>query len=356
MRLFFRPGRLALVAAIVSAAPLVAADTLCQIQDSATRSGRVFLLCGAGRIFVSGDQGKAWQIINLPPDVRFRAMAFQDDRRVFIVGDAGTLLASQDGGRTWTKAAVQTEENLTDITFVGDSGWISGQLGVILYSADAGRTWNKQVTNVVQGLASVYFRDALHGWAVGWVGTIIRTDDGGKTWKRLDIGDASWSLTSVYFRDEKNGWITGMFGQLLRTRDGGATWKLENLPTKAVLTRVFFDSAGRGYATLENDILFSKDGGDTWTPLGIEQWLFLKHLMPVGNTLWAVGTFHILVRDSDPTEWTRLTTTPSNQFFDKLPTAEDFPDLSLEATAAAEEKEEKQEQSKAPEAKEGESK
>ena len=85
------------------------------------------------------------------------------------------------------------------------------------------------------------------------------------------------------------------------------------MPTKNLLTSVFFDAAGRGYATVDNDVLTSQDKGEKWDAAGIQQWMFLKRLIPVGNTVWAIGTFQILQFDSAKKEWVRLANVPSSQ-------------------------------------------
>jgi photosystem II stability/assembly factor-like uncharacterized protein len=104
-----------------------------------------------------------------------------------------------------------------------------------------------------------------------------------------------------------------MFGQMLHTRDGGETWELQTLPTKSQLTTLFFDAAGRGYATVDNDVLTSQDKGEKWVAAGINQWLFLRRLVQVGNTVWAIGTFQIMQLDSAKKQWVRLPNVPSSQ-------------------------------------------
>jgi len=289
------------------------ADTMCQIQDAVVVQQSVWTLCGRGRLYVTNDASKTWQVVTLPPDILYRGLIFLDARRAFIVGDAGTLLASEDGGKSWTIRKVPTVDNLNDITFVGEAGWIVGGSGLVLHTANGGTTWEKQETKIPQGLASVFFSDAQNGWAVGWMGIVVRTKDGGRKWDPVKIADASWSLTAVHFRDAKNGWIIGILGQMLRTKDGGETWALQKVPSTSMLTAIYYNSAGVGYATVEDDVLTSKDGGDNWTAAGINQWLFFKRLVPVGNTLWAVGTFHIFQWDNAKNQWVRLTNVPSSQ-------------------------------------------
>jgi photosystem II stability/assembly factor-like uncharacterized protein len=313
MRFKTRLLHLALLAVSCSLSLLAYADTMCQIQDAVTVQQTVWTLCARDALYFTSDVGKTWQSVSLPPETLYRGLFFLDARRAFIVGDAGTLLASEDGGKTWASRKIPATDNLTDITFVGESGWIVGHSGLVLHTSDGGRTWARQETKLAQGLASVFFIDAKNGWAAGWIGVVIRTKDGGQTWERRDIADANWSLTSVHFRDPKNGWILGMFGQMLRTRDGGEKWELQTMPTKNLLTSVYFDAAGRGYATVDNDVLTSQDKGDKWDAAGIGQWMFLKRLIQVGNAVWAVGTFQILQFDSAKQQWVVLPNVPSSQ-------------------------------------------
>ena len=313
MRFKTRLLHLALLASICSASLLAFADRMCQIQDAVTVQQSVWTLCARDRVYSTSDLGKTWQFVTLPPEILYRGLFFLDARRAFIVGDGGTLLASEDGGKTWAPRKIPSTDNLTDITFVGESGWIVGHSGLVLHTADGGRTWARQETKLAQGLASVFFSDAQNGWAVGWIGVVIRTKDGGKTWERKDIADANWSLSAVHFSDAKNGWILGMFGQMLRTKDGGEKWELQTMPSKNLLTCIYFDAAGRGYATVDNDVLTSQDKGAKWDAAGIGQWLFLKRIFPVGNTVWAVGTFQIMEFDSAKKQWVLLPNVPSSQ-------------------------------------------
>jgi photosystem II stability/assembly factor-like uncharacterized protein len=313
MRFKTRLLHLALLAASCSASLLAYADTMCQIKDAVTVQQSVWTLCARNALYVTSDMGKTWQSVSLPPETLYRGLFFVDARRAFIVGDAGTLLASEDGGKTWAPRKIPATDNLTAITFVGESGWIVGHGGLVLHTSDGGKTWARQETKLPQGLASVFFIDAQNGWTVGWVGVALRTKDGGKTWERREIADATWSLTSVHFRDAKNGWILGMFGQMLRTKDGGETWELQKVPTKGQLTALYFDAAGRGYATVDNDVLTSQDKGEKWDAAGILQWLFLRRLVQVGNTVWAIGTFQIMQFDSAKKQWVLLPNVPSSQ-------------------------------------------
>lgn len=269
----------------------------CPIERAAAVGKHVWLLCDERELFVSNDLGNSWQSVRLPSDARYRAIAFLDERRGFIAGDAGMLLTTQDGGKSWQQIPLDTKENLTWIHFTGESGWIAGWSGIMLHSSDGGKTWTPQNTGVTQGLECVYFTDPQHGWAVGWSGVIIRTTDGGKTWERANTLMSFWSLSAVYFRDPMNGWAVGFNGQILRTKDGGVNWEELNSPVRSRLTSISFDARGRGWITANNDLLVSEDGGQTWRSIPLQQVLFLRQALPVGDSLWAVGRFGVLTGD-----------------------------------------------------------
>ena len=183
---------------------------------------------------------------------------------------------------------------MTDIEFVGQSGWVGGYTGVLIHSGDGGRTWARQTTGTSQSIESMFFLDAEHGWAVGWAGTILRTADGGKTWEQIKAPAATWSLSSVYFRDAKNGWAVGFAGQILRSRDGGATWEAQTSPAKNWLSCVLFDASNRGWITADDGFLVSEDGGASWRAVPVDKRAFLSKLVRVKDSLWALGQFQAL--------------------------------------------------------------
>jgi len=304
-------GKLLLLFVLASVAGLqAAANAPCPIERAAAHGSRVWLLCDERELLASQDSGQSWQSIALPSGARYRSIAFLDERRGFIVGDAGTLLASDDGGKTWTQIPLPVKDNLTWIHFSGEFGWISGWSGVMLHTSDGGKSWALQNTGVTQGLESVYFTDPQHGWAVGWSGVIIRTTDGGKTWQRANTLMNFWSLSAVYFRDPMNGWAVGFNGQILRTKDGGINWEELKSPVRSRLTSITFDRQGRGWITANNDLLVSEDGGETWSNIPVQQVLFLRQALPVGESLWAVGRFGILERAGSSGEFRSIASLP----------------------------------------------
>ena len=275
----------------------------CPIENAASAEQRVWLLCGDGRLYVTDDQGITWQALAAPAPAPVEVLSFLDARRGFVAGESGTLLMTEDGGKNWRLVAVPVKQHLKSIFFRGDRGWISGWDGVMLHSEDGGRTWTRQKTGVPQALESVYFADDLHGWAVGWIGTIVRTTDGGVTWSRVDVPAVLWSMSSVFFRDVTNGWIVGFNGQILRSRDGGLTWTLLESGTISWLTSIRFDSSGRGWITAEDRMLTSTDGGETWKQDDSASAVFLRRLLQVNDSMWAVGSYTVIKQAPGGAKW-----------------------------------------------------
>jgi photosystem II stability/assembly factor-like uncharacterized protein len=293
--------------------PAVLANTRspCSIQRAAATESHVWLLCDRSDLFVSADAGATWQTRRLPAEGKFRAMAFLDARRGLIVGNAGTVMATDDAAETWKRIDVGTEENLTAIHFTGEHGWITGWNGVILHSKDRGRTWERQNSGVLQALDDVYFVDSENGWAVGWVGTALRTTDGGQTWERLRVPNTLWSFNAVHFSDRSRGWIVGFGGLILSTKDGGQTWESQSAPLQASLKSVGFDRIGKGWIAADTHLLTTADGGETWKPVELEGTLFLRQVLMVKNSLWAIGQFGVLRQNGGADGFAALATLPA---------------------------------------------
>jgi len=283
-----------------------AASLPCWVHDAAAVGDHVWLLCERGQALRSADRGATWTTANVAPDEKLRGIAFLDERRGIIVGDNGLIWATTDAGATWTQRKLNTNDHLTSVTVAGGHVWIGGYGGTVFHSADAGATWERQPTTATRAINDIFFLDQSHGWAVGWVGLILRTTDGGRTWEEVRTSATSWTLASVQFRDPENGWIVGPFGQILRSCDGGRTWTVLESPVRSWLSSIHFDTQGRGWITAERDILTSDDG-EAWRALGLEEWMFLEKTVTVGDHLWGVGPFGLMINDGPESKpWRRL--------------------------------------------------
>ncbi|MGV8917586.1 MAG: WD40/YVTN/BNR-like repeat-containing protein [Pseudomonas sp.] len=101
---------------------------------------------------------------------------------------------------------------------------------------------------------------------VGDRGHILYSDDQGKSWTQAKVPSRQL-LTAVYFADDKHGWAVGHDAQILASTDGGVTWtkQFEDLKREAPLLDLWFKDANTGFAVgAYAALLTTTDGGAHW--------------------------------------------------------------------------------------------
>ncbi|MEE4622591.1 YCF48-related protein [Pseudomonas alliivorans] len=102
--------------------------------------------------------------------------------------------------------------------------------------------------------------------AVGDHGHILYSDDQGKSWAQARVPTRQL-LTAVYFVDEQHGWAVGHDAQILASSDGGKSWnkQFEDLAREAPLLDVWFKDLQNGLAIgAYGALLTTTDGGQHW--------------------------------------------------------------------------------------------
>eukprot|EP00659_Diplonema_papillatum_P004559 gene4559-7051_t len=102
--------------------------------------------------------------------------------------------------------------------------------------------------------------------AVGDRGHILYSDDQGATWTQAKVPTRQL-LTAVFFADDQHGWAVGHDAQILATTDGGVTWtqQFQDLKREAPLLDVWFKDASNGFAVgAYGALIETTDGGKTW--------------------------------------------------------------------------------------------
>jgi photosystem II stability/assembly factor-like uncharacterized protein len=101
---------------------------------------------------------------------------------------------------------------------------------------------------------------------VGDRGHILFSDDNGANWTQAKV-PTKQLLTAVFFIDDQHGWAVGHDAQILASSDGGATWvkQFEDLEREAPLLDVWFKDRNSGYAVgAYGALLETTDGGASW--------------------------------------------------------------------------------------------
>ena len=190
---------------------------------------------------------------------------------------------------------------------VGDS---CNGYGKILCSDDGGRTWSRQggldriPTARLSGVAAA---DRMHLWAVGGrihcspAGVILLTDDGGASWTEwrdpaTEEQILSNELSAVACVDAETIWAVGFDGTILYSTDGGRTWTPQPSGTHALLQGLWpvdsMNAWAAGGTNGEGVILHTSNGGERWEPQGesVIRAAVLGVCAVTREIAWAVGS------------------------------------------------------------------
>ncbi len=144
-------------------------------------------------------------------------------------------------------------------------------LGVLLTPALAAGETSTQPVFAIESpkAAKGLMIDVVHAGArlvaVGDRGHILYSDDQGNTWAQAKVPTRQL-LTAVFFVDDKQGWAVGHDAQILASIDGGVTWtqQYQDLKREAPLLDVWFNDAHHGLAVgAYGALIETTDGGKT---------------------------------------------------------------------------------------------
>ncbi|WP_439888948.1 WD40/YVTN/BNR-like repeat-containing protein [Pseudomonas sp. MBLB4123] len=142
--------------------------------------------------------------------------------------------------------------------------------------------------------------------AVGDRGHILYSDDNASTWVQAKVPTRQM-LTAVFFVDDQHGWAVGHDAQVLASRDGGATWvkQFEDRDREAPLLDLWFKDRNQGFAIgAYGALLETRDGGASWEDVSErmdnEDGYHLNAIVEVENAgLFIVGELGAMFRSRD---------------------------------------------------------
>lgn len=167
--------------------------------------------------------------------------------------------------------------------------------------------------------------------SVGDRGHILYSDDNGANWTQARVPTRQM-LTALFFVDEQHGWAVGHDAQILATRDAGATWvkQYEDLELEAPLLDIWFRDRNTGYAIgAYGTLLETTDGGENWDVaserMDNEDGYHLNAIVEVkGAGLFVVGEQGMMFRSADWGQaWETLEGPYEGSLFGALGTAQD---------------------------------
>ena len=142
--------------------------------------------------------------------------------------------------------------------------------------------------------------------AVGERGHILHSADQGQSWQQARVPTRQL-LTALYFVDALHGWAVGHDAVILATSDGGLTWRKqhEDPQREAPLLDLWFQDVRTGFAIgAYGLVLETCDGGQTWREVSErlpndDQYHLNGIAMIPGGGLFVVGEQGSLYRSAD---------------------------------------------------------
>lgn len=190
-----------------------------------------------------------------------------------------------------------TSEKLESAFVLNDyNSWIIGSEGSVFYTPDLGDSLRLIRSRDGTRLISLYFVNPVKGWLLAKTGEVISTSNGGKNWQTIKLAGDNYDFYSIKFFDEQNGVICGNIinesnsqGVLYKTYNGGNNWEENKLYLPGV-SCVYFVDADLGYASTDRGLFITRDAGQTWTSLSIENHNRLDRFFFLNKkTGWAAG-------------------------------------------------------------------
>jgi photosystem II stability/assembly factor-like uncharacterized protein len=249
----------------------------------------------------------AWHKTNAPvASSRTDDIWFASPEIGWAVNSNGHILKTEDGGNSWTNQK-KTSVYLRCIGFAGAStkvGWVgSVSPEKRMFVTRDGKTWNT-VDNLPPKPVKVCGISVVDDQVIYASGTndpvddpaVLKTTDGGATWTSIDMRAHASLLVDIHFQTRDRGWVVGgrdvvacpgrratrdvVRPVVLFTNDGGKTWTdlipqrdKKRFPHGEWGWKIFFLNDRVAFISLENfldgAILKSVDGGMTWTRVRI---------------------------------------------------------------------------------------
>lgn len=277
---------------------------------------------GSGRIFKTLDGGATWAKMLDQPGTYFRCIGFRDSLHGFAgnigtdyfpnVSDATPLYRTDDGGASWqpvTTIVGDAPAGLCAIQVITPEVIVAGgRVGGpahLLRSTDGGATWTAQsLASQISMITDLYFSSPDTGFVFGGTNTniqlahakILRTEDGGASWATVYESTRPFEIIwKAHFPVSATGYATVLSYApntlerfVVKTTDGGHSWvELPLVSNGAKAFGVGFLTENTGWVGCDNSIYETADGGQTWTPENVGQ--YVNKIRVLDDVAYGIG-------------------------------------------------------------------
>lgn len=240
---------------------------------------------------------------------------------------ATILFYSVSYTQSWSSQVSNVNDDFKYVYFIDNlTGWAAHKADIFdkktLKTTNGGSNWSSSTTNLnINDIKNkAYLLNSYTGWVVGESGSVEFTNDGGTSWTtQLNISNA---INDITFVSDSIGYIIGNNGIIYKTTNQGNSWLLQNSGVSKDLEGIGFKSLDSGIIIGDDIILFTIDGGITWTDpdpsniFGYNDNFEDIYYIPNSNIAYAVGKNGVIKKSVNfGSSWTNQVSGTSNSLY-----------------------------------------
>ena len=200
----------------------------------------------ANELLASKDDGQTWDLVHVLPDVHYDAIGLILTERAFYAAFENGIFRSEDNGKTWQAI---------------NAGLIMGDMGYIRSIVNIQDALFAGTSNGLYRLSADSWQRVEFPVSVGRIRSVATTEK--KLYVAAEISDVDLDPRKVYRGQQRAWWI-------FRSTDLGNSWD-DITPTNAWAVKgwppfVKLIAAGDTLLAMEQGMVRSTDGGNTWLP------------------------------------------------------------------------------------------
>lgn len=274
----------------------------------------------AGYLTKTTDAGQTWNIIHTQLQEDIHDISPLGEDVLIAACSNGKILKTIDGGLSWESKFDNSADEFKSIFFTYDAKLIvCGKNSGLYTSNDFGETWEKISIPVQANLNKISFISGLEGYITGSNSTLLITEDGGNSWTLKTLSALRYNFNSISMLDVKSGIISGDGGILYNTTDGWRHWKKYDLPSQLRdIYDIKYVNSITALAIGSDFILKTADNGRNWTYIDLPippisyHGIFSKICFTSHTNGFVIGTNNIkLATTNQGDSWRYLTDKPA---------------------------------------------